>query len=109
MHNPYRMICAVYARYSSDTQRDVSLDDQVRKVQEFAVSEKATVLADWIIYDRALSGTGSDRPGFQRLMKAALSPQPPFNTILTSRLPRNLGEEIRLQEQLRFCCSLSKY
>ncbi len=30
------MRCAIYARYSSETQREESIDDQIRKCWEFA-------------------------------------------------------------------------
>lgn len=47
--------CAVYARYSSDLQRDSSIEDQVRRCEEFAKQKGWTVVKRYC--DRAVSGT----------------------------------------------------
>jgi DNA invertase Pin-like site-specific DNA recombinase len=84
--------CAVYARVSSDRQNPLSPSDQVRKCREFAESAGLVVLDGHIYMDEGISGVGSDRPAFQRLLNTALSPGRPFDTILvddTSRFSRN--------------------
>jgi len=81
------------------------LKDQVRNCQQYAARAGAKVLSEWIVCDKALSGSGSDRPGLQRLYQATLNAAPPFNTILiddTSRLSRNQADVLRLLEHLRF-------
>ncbi len=55
--------------------------------------------------DEGISGVGSDRPAFQRLLNAALSPGRLFDTILvddTSRLSRNQAEAMTTIEKLTF-------
>jgi site-specific DNA recombinase len=97
--------CAIYARVSSDRQNPLSPSDQVRKCREFAESGALTVLDGHIYIDEGLSGVGSDRPAFQRLLNAALSPGRPFDTILvddTSRLSRNQAEAMTTIEKLTF-------
>jgi DNA invertase Pin-like site-specific DNA recombinase len=97
-------LCAAYARVSSDRQNPLSPTDQVRKCREFADSNTLIVLEDHIYMDED-SGVGSDRPAFQRLLNAALSPGRPFNTILvddTSRLSRSQWESMRTIEKLKF-------
>ena len=57
------MRAALYARYSSDKQRETSIDDQFRNVEQFAERE------DWEIvrryYDKAISGSIANREGYQ--------------------------------------------
>ena len=92
------MRCAVYARYSSDQQSPLSIDDQLRVCREYAERQGWSIAEEQVYKDEALSGAGSDRPGFTRLIRAALSQPPPFDTILiddTSRLSRNLPMDYR--------------
>ncbi len=84
--------CAAYARYSSDLQSPLSIEDQLRICREYARSHGFVFLEDHVYVDEALSGVGADRPGLGRLMDAALSPSRPFDVILlddSSRLARN--------------------
>ena len=63
--------CAIYARYSSDLQSPLSIEDQVRKCREWAKAHDAVVLDEHIYSDEAITGTSNDRPGFAQLLKAA--------------------------------------
>jgi site-specific DNA recombinase len=97
--------CAVYARVSSDRQNPLSPSDQARKCREFAEANELTVLDEHVYIDEGISGVGSDRPAFQRLLNIAFSPGRPFNTILvddTSRLSRNQAEAMTVIEKLKF-------
>jgi site-specific DNA recombinase len=97
--------CAVYARVSSDRQNPLSPTDQVRKCREFADANGFVVLEGHIYMDEGISGVGSDRPAFQKLLSIAFSSRRPFNTILvddTSRLSRNQAEAMTLVEKLKF-------
>ena len=60
---------AIYARYSSDSQRDASIDDQVRVCRARAEREGWTVTE--VYADHALSGTTTNRPGLQALVADA--------------------------------------
>jgi site-specific DNA recombinase len=95
--------CAVYARVSSDRQNPLSPQDQVRKCREFAEQNLLEVLAEHIYIDEGLSGVGSDRPAFQRLLAAAFASERVFDAILiddTSRLSRNQSEVMSTVEKL---------
>ena len=97
--------CAVYARVSSDRQNPLSPSDQVRKCREYADANELTVLVEHVYMDEGISGVGSDRPAFQRLLNIALSPGRPFDTILvddTSRLSRNQAQVMIVIEKLKF-------
>ena len=94
-----------YARYSSDRQSPLSVEDQIRKCQEFATSKGWQTLEDHIYRDEAVSGAGMDRPAFTSLIRSALSKPSPFDLIIiddTSRLSRNLADGLQIVEKLRF-------
>ena len=57
---------ALYARYSSDNQRDASIQDQLRLCRERAEREGWQVVDSYI--DRSISGASLIRPGIQALM-----------------------------------------
>ena len=63
------MRTAIYARYSSDNQRDASIEDQVRQCTKKVDGE------GWLITeayaDRAISGATTLRPGYQQLLMDA--------------------------------------
>ncbi len=100
------MRCAIYARYSSDLQRDSSIEDQIRKCREYASGAGWTVLEDHIRCDRAVSaGSMSGRDGLQKLITEAKQKPRPFDYIVvddTSRLARNLEDSLRIAKQLDF-------
>ena len=61
------MKAVIYARYSSDNQREESIEGQVRECIAFAERKGYTVIHTYI--DRALSGTRADnRPEFQQMI-----------------------------------------
>lgn len=59
----------IYARYSSHSQRDVSIEQQIRACKLFA--ERHGVKVVKIYEDRALTGTNDKRPGFQQMIQDA--------------------------------------
>ena len=96
---------AVYARFSTDRQSHLSIDDQVRKCREYASAHGLTVRDEHIYSDEAMSGVGSDRPALKRMMDAALSVAQPFEAIVvddTSRLSRSTEEALSLFRRLTF-------
>jgi site-specific DNA recombinase len=64
------MKVAIYARYSSDNQRDASIADQFRICREFARKQNWTIAKEYS--DHAVSGATLMRAGFQALMASAL-------------------------------------
>jgi site-specific DNA recombinase len=97
--------CAIYARFSSEKQNTLSIDQQIRKCREYADREGLKVLEDQTYADEAISGATDDRAGLQRLLAAAKRKPPAFSIILvddTSRLSRKLVDSLRIFEQLQF-------
>lgn len=57
----------IYARYSSDSQREESIEGQLRECMVYAEREGITLLSPYI--DRALSARTDNRPNFQKMIK----------------------------------------
>jgi site-specific DNA recombinase len=96
---------AIYARFSSEGQRDASIDDQVRRCRAFADENGARVPDDLVFSDRATSGAGTDRPGFERLMRLVTDRPARVDVILVedlSRLSRAQADLFTVQRLLEF-------
>jgi DNA invertase Pin-like site-specific DNA recombinase len=78
------MKVAIYARYSSDNQRDASIADQFRVCREFAQRQGWQIEREYS--DHAISGATLMRPGFQAFMAAALRKE--FDVVLAEALDR---------------------
>lgn len=61
------MKAVIYARYSSDNQREESIEGQLRECMEFAEKSGITIIGNYI--DRALSAKTDNRPEFQKMIK----------------------------------------
>src|SRR5256885_752224 len=78
------MKVAIYARYSSENQRDASIADQFRVCREFALRQGWQIEREYS--DHAISGATLMRPGFQAFMAAALRKE--FDVVLAEALDR---------------------
>lgn len=63
------MRAVIYARYSSSGQRDVSIEDQVREIKQFAKSHNYTIIN--VYADRAMTGRNDKRPQFRKMIADA--------------------------------------
>ena len=101
MTNPMR--AAVYARFSSQKQRDSSIEDQVRNCRTHAEQRGWIVLPDCVFADRAISATVADRPAYQAMELAARDRS--FDVLIVddlSRIARDAAETHHLHNRLRF-------
>ena len=57
----------IYARYSSDSQSEQSIEGQLRVCEDYAKAHDILILDTYI--DRAMTGTNDNRPDFQRMIK----------------------------------------
>lgn len=57
----------IYARYSSDNQREESIEGQLRECKEFAKHNDIQIVDSYI--DRELSARTDNRPAFQQMIK----------------------------------------
>ncbi|MBS1839713.1 MAG: recombinase family protein, partial [Acidobacteria bacterium] len=98
-----RRRCAIYTRYSSDLQRATSIEDQERQCrEECAKHDGWTIVEEWVMRDRAVSGRSLvGRDALNALKQGAKLKPRPFDCVLiddTSRLGRNLPDVLRLAE-----------
>ncbi|SEH23168.1 recombinase family protein [Selenomonas sp. KH1T6] len=75
---------ALYARFSSDNQRNESIDAQVRAIKEFAKVNGIVIVAEYV--DRAKSATTDDRPEFQRMIQESAKGN--FRLLIVHKLDR---------------------
>lgn len=89
------MRVAAYARYSSDSQREASLEDQLRNCREFAARQGWP--APEVFSDSAITGARTDRPGYRKLIDRAHE----FAVVLVDDLTRLGRDNVELQMVLR--------
>ena len=75
---------AIYARYSSEQQREASIEDQIRICKARIAAEGWTLVATY--RDSAQSGASHLRPGYQKLLADARSGS--FNVVVAEALDR---------------------
>ena len=78
------MNAVIYVRYSSDSQREESIEGQLRECREYAERNNMTIVGTYI--DRALSAKTADRPEFQHMIKD--SAKELFEIVLVWKLDR---------------------
>ena len=94
---------AVIARYSSDKQRESSIDDQVRRCREEIERRGGRFDERLVFSDSAVSGASLHRPGFKSMMAAAEAGE--FEVLVTediSRISRDFADSAVLLRKLRF-------
>lgn len=74
----------IYARYSSDNQREESIEGQLRECREFAEKNDIQIVDTYI--DRALTAKTDNRPNFQKMIKD--SEKRAFDVIIVWKLDR---------------------
>lgn len=94
------MKAVIYARYSSDNQREESIEGQLRECKEYAEQHDIAVLCTYI--DRAFSAKTDQRPDFQRMIKD--SEKGLFDAVIVwklDRFARNRYDSARYKMVLR--------
>ncbi|MFT4182747.1 MAG: recombinase family protein [Rhizobium sp.] len=92
---------ALYARYSSENQRDASIEDQLRQCRERAEREGWTVVETYS--DRAISGSSMFRAGIRSLLADAQAGR--FDMVLSEaldRISRDQEDVATVFKRLRF-------
>ncbi len=94
------MIGVIYARYSSDSQREESIDGQLRECYAFAEKQGISIINTYI--DRALSAKTDNRPAFQQMIKD--SDKQKFDLVIVwklDRFARNRYDSARYKNTLK--------
>ena len=94
------MTAVIYARYSSDNQREESIEGQIRECTAYAKKNGITIVKHYI--DRAISAKTDNRPQFQQMIKD--SDKKLFDIVLVwklDRFARNRYDSARYKTQLK--------
>ena len=94
------MTAVIYARYSTDSQREESIEGQIRECTAYAEKNGFTVVKHYI--DRAISAKTDNRPQFQQMIKD--SERGIFDIIIVwklDRFARNRYDSARYKTQLK--------
>ena len=100
------MTAVIYARYSSDNQREESIEGQIRECTAYAEKNGITIVKHYI--DRAISAKTDNRPEFQQMIKD--SDKKLFDIVLVwklDRFARNRYDSARYKTQLLYCTKSS--
>ena len=90
----------IYARYSSDSQRDASIDQQIKACRQFAITRGLEVID--IYDDRALTGKTDKRPAFERMIKDSAKGKFQFVIVYTlDRFSRNRYDSVLHKHTLK--------
>ena len=90
----------IYARYSSDNQREESIEGQIRENTAYANKNGIDIVGTYI--DRAYSAKTDNRPEFQRMIKD--SAKKDFDVVIVwklDRFSRNRYDSARYKSMLR--------
>jgi site-specific DNA recombinase len=94
------MRVALYARYSSDQQREASIADQLRDCRAFALRGGWTVVREY--HDSAMSGASRHRPGLQSLLLHAAGQYDVVIAESLDRLSRDQEDTAAVHKRLAF-------
>ncbi len=91
-----------YYRYSSDAQRDVSIDQQRQAAHEYAEQHGYIIPPECEFEDRGITGTTTDRPGLQLMLYKAKHMRPAYLILWKlDRLSREVHDSFIIDAQLR--------
>lgn len=99
MTQPLR--AAIYARFSTDMQRDASIEDQIRSCRDYAAQQGIEVVETYS--DKAISGASLMRSGIQKLLRDAQHDS--FDIVVSEgldRLSRNQADIASIYQKLQF-------
>ena len=91
----------IYARYSSENQRDASIDDQIEVCRRYLTAHGWKLVKTYS--DRAISGASKHRAGYQQMIADA--EQRSFDLIVCEaldRIGRRLSDVAELHDRLQF-------
>ncbi len=90
----------IYARYSSDRQREESIEGQLRVCEDYARRNNMTILHTYA--DRAMTGRSDQRPEFQMMIRDAATMA--FDVVLVyklNRFARNRYDSAKYKHKLK--------
>ena len=92
-------VAVIYARYSSHSQKEESIEQQVEECTAFAAQSGLKILR--VYADKALSGRTDKRPQFQKMMRDAEKKE--FGIVIaykSNRIARNMLQALQYEAKL---------
>ena len=90
----------IYARYSSDSQTEQSIEGQLRVCEDYAKRNDMIIVSNYI--DRAMTGTNDKRPEFKRMLVEANDKEWEFVLVYKlDRFSRNKYESVFHKKHLK--------
>lgn len=89
----------IYARYSSDSQTEQSIEGQIRECESYAARNDIVILDRYI--DRAMTATNDNRPEFRKMLKDSAKKN--WELVLVyklDRFARNVYESVNNRKKL---------
>ena len=96
---PAEQIGVIYARYSSHSQKEESIEQQIAECTDFAAKNAIRIVG--IYADKAVSGRSDRRANFQRMMRDAEKQQ--FQVVVaykSNRIARNMLNALQYEARL---------
>ena len=97
-----RKVAVAYARFSSNNQREESIDAQLRAIREYCEKENIELIAEFT--DEAVSGKTDDREDFQNMINKLLKGHLQADYVLVhkfNRFARNKFDSALYKKKLR--------
>ena len=89
-----------YYRYSSDAQRDCSIEQQRSEAMKYCKNKGYTIIREY--EDRAITGTTDERPGYQTMLNEVKSLKPGYLILWkTDRLSRDRYDAVIAKKLMR--------
>ncbi len=89
----------LYARYSSQNQREESIGRQIEKIEQFCKQNNLEIIEEYI--DEGQSGTTDKRDSFQKMMEDAIYSDWDYIIVYKlDRLSRNVSDAMHYKKQL---------
>lgn len=96
-------VAGIYARFSSEMQRESSIEDQIRRAKDLIKRAGGDPERAEIFPDYAVSGASLIRPGFESMMRAVTEKR--IGVIITediSRISRDFADAAMIFKRLQF-------
>lgn len=100
--NKYRKTAVAYARFSSNNQREESIDAQLRAIREYCEKENIELIAEFT--DEAMSGKTDNREDFQNMISQLLKGHLQADFVLVhkfNRFARNKYDSALYKKKLK--------
>jgi DNA invertase Pin-like site-specific DNA recombinase len=91
------MKAAIYCRYSTDKQREASIEDQARNCRRLIEREGWTVTKTY--QDQAAAGSRADREGYQAMLADAKASK--FNVLAVDDISRLSRDQVEAETAFR--------